>query len=36
VRGGQGWEGDEPTGDVVLDVVYANGAVQPHLFSETE
>ncbi|WP_334052130.1 phosphoadenosine phosphosulfate reductase family protein [Burkholderia cepacia] len=32
----QGWEGDEPTGDVVLDVVYANGAVQPRLFSEEE
>lgn len=32
----QGWEGDEPTGDVILDVVYANGAVQPRLFSEEE
>ncbi|MGN6085820.1 phosphoadenosine phosphosulfate reductase domain-containing protein [Trinickia sp.] len=32
----QGWEGDEPTGDVVLDVVYANGAVQPRLFSEED
>jgi DNA sulfur modification protein DndC len=32
----QGWEGDEPTGDVILDVVYANGAVQPRLFSETD
>ncbi|MDQ7981884.1 phosphoadenosine phosphosulfate reductase family protein [Paraburkholderia sp. SARCC-3016] len=31
-----GWEGDEPTGDVVLDVVYANGAVQPQLFSADE
>lgn len=31
-----GWEGDEPTGDVVLDVVYANGAVQPQLFSAEE
>lgn len=30
----QGWEGDEPTGDVVLDVVYANGAVQPRLFAD--
>ncbi|MBR8248666.1 phosphoadenosine phosphosulfate reductase domain-containing protein [Burkholderia cenocepacia] len=30
----QGWEGDEPTGDVVLDVVYANGAVQPRLFGD--
>ncbi|MCG5072226.1 phosphoadenosine phosphosulfate reductase family protein [Paraburkholderia tagetis] len=28
----QGWEGDEPTGDVVLETVYANGAVQPLLF----
>ncbi|MDR5815841.1 phosphoadenosine phosphosulfate reductase family protein [Caballeronia sp. LZ033] len=32
----QGWEGDEPTGDVILDVVYANGAVQPRLFSEED
>ncbi|KVT65669.1 phosphoadenosine phosphosulfate reductase [Burkholderia ubonensis] len=32
----QGWDGDEPTGDVVLDVVYANGAVQPRLFAEGE
>ncbi|KUZ78281.1 phosphoadenosine phosphosulfate reductase family protein [Burkholderia ubonensis] len=32
----QGWDGDEPTGDVVLDVVYANGAIQPRLFSEGE
>ncbi|UTV56391.1 hypothetical protein [Burkholderia arboris] len=32
----QGWEGDEPTGDVVLDIVYANGAIQPRLFSEEE
>ncbi len=30
----QGWDGDEPTGDVILDVVYANGAVQPRLFGE--
>ncbi|TDV39573.1 DNA sulfur modification protein DndC [Paraburkholderia caballeronis] len=28
----QGWEGDEPTGDIPLDIVYANGAVQPLLF----
>lgn len=32
----QGWDGDEPTGDVVLDVVYANGAVQPRLFADGE
>ncbi|KVU18276.1 phosphoadenosine phosphosulfate reductase family protein [Burkholderia ubonensis] len=32
----QGWDGDEPTGDAVLDVVYANGAVQPRLFAEGE
>jgi DNA sulfur modification protein DndC len=31
-----GWDGDEPTGDVVLDIVYANGAVQPQLFSAEE
>lgn len=27
-----GWDGDEPTGDTVLPVVYANGAEQPLLF----
>lgn len=32
----QGWDGDEPTGDVVLDIVYQNGAVQPRLFSEID
>lgn len=32
----QGWEGDEPTADTIMDVVYQNGAVQPRLFSEAE
>lgn len=32
----QGWEGDEPTADTPMDVVYQNGAVQPRLFSEAE
>lgn len=32
----QGWDGEEPTGDVVLDVIYQNGAVQPRLFSESD
>jgi hypothetical protein len=32
----QGWEGDEPIGTTVMDVVYQNGAVQPRLFSESE
>lgn len=32
--GKDGWEGDEPTGDTVMDIVYQNGAVQPRLFSE--
>lgn len=27
-----GWDGDEPTADTVLPVVYQNGAVQPLLF----
>jgi DNA sulfur modification protein DndC len=27
-----GWAGDEPTGDVPLDTVYADGTVQPLLF----
>jgi DNA sulfur modification protein DndC len=31
-----GWEGDEPTGDTVMDIVYQNGAVQPRLFSESD
>lgn len=29
-----GWDGDEPTADTVLPVVYQNGAVQPLLFGE--
>jgi DNA sulfur modification protein DndC len=32
----QGWDGDEPTADTVMDIVYQNGAVQPRLFSETD
>jgi len=32
----QGWDGDEPTADTVMDIVYQNGAVQPRLFSESE
>lgn len=28
----EGWDGDEPTADTVLPVVYQNGAVQPLLF----
>lgn len=31
-----GWEGDEPTGDTVMETVYQNGAVQPLLFSAGE
>ena len=27
-----GWEGDEPTGDVDLDTYYADGSIQPRLF----
>jgi DNA sulfur modification protein DndC len=27
-----GWEGDEPTADTVMETVYQNGAVQPLLF----
>lgn len=30
----QGWDGDEPIATTIMDVVYANGAVQPRLFSE--
>lgn len=30
----QGWDGDEPTGDTVMETVYQNGAVQPLLFGE--
>lgn len=32
----QGWDGDEPTGDTVMDIVYQNGAIQPRLFSESD
>jgi DNA sulfur modification protein DndC len=32
----QGWDGDEPHADVVMDTVYWNGAVQPRLFSEAD
>jgi DNA sulfur modification protein DndC len=31
-----GWSGDEPHADVVMDIVYQNGAVQPRLFSESD
>lgn len=27
-----GWDGDEPTGDTVMETIYQNGAVQPLLF----
>lgn len=30
----EGWDGDEPTGDTVMPVVYQNGAVQPLLFGD--
>jgi DNA sulfur modification protein DndC len=30
----QGWEGDEPHADEMLETVYQNGAVQPLLFQE--
>ncbi|MYM34911.1 phosphoadenosine phosphosulfate reductase family protein [Duganella sp. FT94W] len=30
-----GWDGDEPLATTVMDTVYANGAVQPLLFSES-
>ena len=30
----QGWDGDEPTADTVMETVYQNGAVQPLLFGE--
>lgn len=30
----QGWGGDEPIATTIMDTVYANGAVQPRLFSE--
>jgi len=29
-----GWDGDEPIATTIMDTVYANGAVQPRLFSE--
>lgn len=32
----QGWSGDEPTADTIMDIVYQNGAVQPRLFSEAD
>ena len=32
----QGWDGDEPIATTIMDTVYANGAVQPRLFSEDE
>lgn len=28
----QGWDGSEPTGDVLLDEIYGNGMIQPVLF----
>ena len=31
-----GWDGDEPTGDVMMSTIYQNGAEQPLLFNETE
>lgn len=31
-----GWDGDEPLATTVMDTVYANGAIQPRLFSEGE
>lgn len=31
-----GWDGDEPIATTIMDTVYANGAVQPRLFSEVE
>lgn len=30
----QGWDGDEPTGDTVMETVYQNGAIQPLLFGD--
>ncbi len=32
----QGWDGDEPIATKIMDTIYANGAVQPRLFSEAE
>jgi len=31
-----GWEGDEPSADTIMPVIYQNGAVQPLLFSEAD
>lgn len=31
-----GWDGDEPTADTVMETVYQNGAVQPLLFNGEE
>jgi DNA sulfur modification protein DndC len=31
-----GWDGDEPIATTIMDTVYANGAVQPRLFSERD
>lgn len=31
-----GWDGDEPIATTIMDTVYANGAVQPRLFSESD
>jgi DNA sulfur modification protein DndC len=31
-----GWDGDEPLATTVMDTVYANGAVQPRLFSDMD
>ncbi len=30
----QGWTGNEPTGDVILDKVYSDGSVMPYLFRD--
>lgn len=31
-----GWDGDEPLATTIMDTVYANGVIQPRLFSEGE
>lgn len=31
-----GWDGDEPSADTVMETIYQNGAVQPLLFNEEE
>ena len=28
----EGWDGDEPTNDTIMPIIYQNGAVQPLLF----